>query len=210
LLIEFLNQQSAIHSQQFLVMTKRLIVGLTGASGVLYGIRALEMLKRLEFETHLILSQAAKATIAQETTWKVSEVEALASVAHDPRDIGATIASGSFQTQGMLIAPCSIKTLSAVAHSYSSDLMSRAADVCLKEGRPLLLLVREAPLHKGHLRLMLEAAEAGAIIYPPAPAFYGRPQSIDDLVMDTVGRALARLGIENKAYYHWPGMKEDG
>jgi flavin prenyltransferase len=191
-------------------MTKRLIVGLTGASGVLYGIRALEMLKRLEFETHLILSQAAKATIAQETTWKVSEVEALASVAHDPRDIGATIASGSFQTLGMLIAPCSIKTLSAVAHSYSSDLMSRAADVCLKEGRPLLLLVREAPLHKGHLRLMLEAAEAGAIIYPPAPAFYGRPQSIDDLVMDTVGRALARLGIENKAYYHWPGMKEDG
>jgi flavin prenyltransferase len=189
-------------------MTKRLIIGLTGASGVLYGIRALEMLKRLEFETHLILSQAAKATIAQETTWKVSEVEALASVAHDPRDIGATIASGSFQTQGMLIAPCSIKTLSAVAHSYSSDLMARAADVCLKEGRPLLLLVREAPLHKGHLRLMLEAAEAGAIIYPPTPAFYTRPQSIDDLVVDTVGRALARLGIENEAYYHWPGMRE--
>jgi len=187
-------------------MTKRLIVGLTGASGVLYGIRALEMLKRLEFETHLILSQAAKATIAQETNWKVSDVEALASVAYDPRDIGATIASGSFKTQGMLIAPCSIKTLSAVAHSYSGDLMSRAADVCLKEGRPLLLLVREAPLHKGHLRLMLEAAEAGAIIYPPAPAFYGRPQSIDDLVMDTVGRVLARLGIENEAYYHWPGM----
>jgi len=191
-------------------MTKRLIVGLTGASGVIYGIRALEMLKRLEFESHLILSQAAKATIAQETTWKVSDVETLASVAHDPRDIGATIASGSFQTLGMLIAPCSIKTLSAVAHSYSADLMSRAADVCLKEGRPLVLLVRETPLHKGHLRLMLEAAEAGAIIYPPVPAFYGRPQSIDDLVMDTVGRAFARLGIENEAYYHWPGMKDDG
>jgi len=191
-------------------MTKRLIVGLTGASGVLYGIRALEILKRLEYETHLILSQAAKATIAQETAWKVSDVEALASVAHDPRDIGAAIASGSFQTLGMLIAPCSIKTLSAVAHSYSADLMSRAADVCLKEGRPLLLLVRETPLHKGHLRLMLEAAEAGAIIYPPLPAFYSRPQSIDDLVIDTVGRALARLGIENEAYYHWPGMKEDG
>lgn len=191
-------------------MTKRLIVGLTGASGVIYGIRALEMLKRLGFESHLILSQAAKATIAQETTWKVSDVEALASVAHDPRDIGATIASGSFQTLGMLIAPCSIKTLSAVAHSYSADLMSRAADVCLKEGRPLLLLVRETPLHKGHLHLMLEAAEAGAIIYPPVPAFYGRPQSIDDLVMDTVGRAFARLGIENEAYYHWSGMKEDG
>jgi len=191
-------------------MTKRLIIGLTGASGVIYGIRALEMLKRLEFETHLILSAAAKATIAQETTWKVSEVEALASVAYDPRDIGATIASGSFQTLGMLIAPCSIKTLSAVAHSYSSDLMSRAADVCLKEGRPLLLLVRETPLHKGHLRLMLEAAEAGAIIYPPAPAFYGRPQNIEDLVTGTVGRALARLGIDNEAYHRWPGMKEDG
>ena len=191
-------------------MTKRLIVGLTGASGVIYGIRALEMLKRLEFETHLILSPAAKATIAQETTWKVSEVEALGAVRHDHRDVGATIASGSFQTLGMLIAPCSIKTLSAVAHSYSSDLLSRAADVCLKEGRPLLLLVREAPLHKGHLRLMLEAAEAGAIIYPPAPAFYGRPQSIDDLVNGTVGRALARLGIDNEAYHRWAGMGEDG
>lgn len=190
-------------------MTKRLIVGITGASGVIYGIRALEMLKHLAYETHLILSQAAKATIAQETTWKVSEVEALASVAHDPRNIGAAIASGSFQTVGMLIAPCSIKTLSAVAHSYSADLMSRAADVCLKESRPLLLVVRETPLHKGHLRLMVEAAEAGAIIYPPVPAFYGQPQSIDDLVNGTVGRALARLGIENEAYYRWPGMGND-
>ncbi len=187
-------------------MPKRLIVGLTGASGVIYGIRALEMLKGSDIETHLILSLAAKATIAQETDWKVSDVETLASVRHDHRDVGATIASGSFLTTGMLIAPCSIKTLSAVANSYSNDLMSRAADVCLKEGRPLLLMVRETPLHRGHLRLMTQAAEAGAIIFPPVPAFYGKPQTIDDLVNGTVGRALARLGIDNDAYPKWKGM----
>jgi flavin prenyltransferase len=190
------------------MMTERLIVGITGASGVIYGIRALEMLKGLNVETHLILSPAAKATISQETIWKVSEVEALASVKYDHRDVGATLASGSFQTMGMLIAPCSIKTLSAVANSYSNDLMSRAADVCLKEGRPVVLLVRETPLHKGHLKLMLEAAEAGAIIFPPAPAFYGHPQTIDDLINGSVGRALARLGIENEAYFRWRGMGE--
>jgi len=187
-------------------MTRRLIVGITGASGVIYGNRALEMLKTLNVETHLVLSPAAKATIAQETGWKVSEVEALASAKHDHRDVGAALASGSFPTMGMLIAPCSVKTLSAVAHSYSTDLISRAADVCLKEGRPLLLLVRETPLHKGHLRLMLQAADAGAIVFPPVPAFYGHPKTIDDLVNGTVGRALARLGIENDAYYRWTGM----
>jgi len=187
-------------------MVRRLIVGITGASGAIYAIRALEMLKRAGVETHLVLSPAAKATIAQETDWKVSRVEALASVTYDHRDVGAALASGSFATLGMLIAPCSIKTLSAVAHSYSSDLIARAADVCLKEGRPLLLLVRETPVHIGHLRLMLAAAEAGAIIFPPVPAFYGRPQSVDDLVTGTIGRALARLGIENDAYYRWKGM----
>jgi len=145
-------------------------------------------------------------TIAQETDWKIGEVEALASVHHDHRDVGASIASGSFATQGMLIAPCSIKTLSAVAHSYSSDLLTRAADVCLKEGRPLLLMVRETPLHKGHLKLMLAAADAGAILFPPAPAFYGRPQTLDDLITATVGRALARLGVENSGYFEWKGM----
>jgi len=190
----------------------RLIVGITGASGVIYGIRALELLKPMDIETHLVLSPAAKATIAQETTWKVSDVEALASVRHDHRDVGASIASGSFQTMGMLIAPCSIKTLSAIANSYTNDLMSRAADVCLKEGRPLLLMVRETPLHKGHLKLMLAAADAGAIIFPPAPAFYGNPQSLDDIVNRTVGRALARLGIDNEAYHWWKGMgnKDEG
>lgn len=187
-------------------MPKRLIVGITGASGVIYGIRALEMLRGLDFETHLVLSPAARVTIAQETQWKIGEVEALATVRHDHRDVGASIASGSFVTHGMLIAPCSIKTLSAVAHSYSNDLLSRAADVCLKEGRPLALMVRETPLHKGHLKLMLAAADAGAIIFPPVPAFYGRPQTLDDVINATVGRALSRLGIENDAYFQWTGM----
>jgi 4-hydroxy-3-polyprenylbenzoate decarboxylase len=190
-------------------MSARLIVGITGASGVIYGIRALEMLKAAGVETHLVLSPAAKATIAQETDWKVSDVEGLATVRHDHRDVGATIASGSFVSAGMLITPCSIKTLSAVANSFSADLMSRAADVCLKEGRPLLLMVRETPLHVGHLKLMLAAAEAGAIIFPPAPAFYGRPQTLDDVVDATVGRALARLGIDNDAYHRWQGMGAD-
>jgi 4-hydroxy-3-polyprenylbenzoate decarboxylase len=187
-------------------MTKRLIVGITGASGVIYGIRALQMLKAADVETHLVLSPAAKVTLAQETDWKVSDVLALASVNHDHRDVGATIASGSFVTGGMLIAPCSVKTLSAVANSYSSDLMSRAADVCLKEGRPVLLMLRETPLHLGHIRLMAQAAEAGAILFPPVPAFYVNPKTVDDIVNGTVGRALARLGIENEAYTKWRGM----
>jgi 4-hydroxy-3-polyprenylbenzoate decarboxylase len=187
--------------------TSRLIVAITGASGVIYGIRALELLRAAQVETHLILSPAAKATIAQETDWKVSDVEALAAVRHDHRDVGASIASGSFKTAGMLIAPCSIKTLSAVAHSYSSDLTARAADVCLKEGRPLLLMVRETPLHTGHLKLMLAASETGAIVFPPVPAFYGRPASLDVVVTATVGRALARLGIENDAFHQWQGMQ---
>jgi len=190
-------------------MPKRMVVGITGASGVIYGIRALELLRAAAVETHLVLSPAGRVTIAQETSWKTSEVEALATVHHDHRDIGASIASGSFVTQGMLIAPCSIKTLSAVANSYSDDLLSRAADVCLKEGRPLLLMVRETPLHKGHRKLMLAAAYAGAIIFPPVPAFYGRPQTVDDMVSATVGRALARLGIENGGYFEWTGMGRD-
>ena len=184
----------------------RLIVALTGASGVIYGIRALELLRAAAVETHLVLSPAAKATIAQETDWKVSDVEALATIHHDHRNIGASIASGSFKTAGMLVAPCSIKTLSAVAHSYSSDLTARAADVCLKEGRPVLLMVRETPLHAGHLKLMLAAAEAGAILFPPVPAFYERPASLDAVVTATVGRALARLGLDNDAFHEWQGM----
>src|SRR5215510_14260153 len=188
-------------------MANRLIIGISGASGVIYGIRLLETLAQdKSIETHLVLSPAAKATIAQETAWKVSDVESLADVVHTPGNIGASIASGSFQTRGMIVAPCSIKTLSAIAHSYDDDLLTRAADVQLKEGRPVLLLVRETPLHIGHLRLMVQAAENGAIIMPPAPAFYGNPKTIDDLVNGTVGRALARIGIQNTLYFEWLGM----
>ena len=152
-------------------------------------------------------SAAARATIAQETSWKISEVEALAAAVHNPSDIGASIASGSFVTMGMVIAPCSIKTLSAVANSYSNDLISRAADVCLKEARPLILCVRETPFHLGHLRLMTQAAESGATILPPIPAFYGRPTSIDEIIDGTIGRILLRLGIDNELYTKWKGMK---
>ncbi|MCL4793969.1 MAG: UbiX family flavin prenyltransferase [Bryobacteraceae bacterium] len=192
-------------------MKPRLIIGISGASGVIYGIRALEALRQAgEVETHLVLSPAARATIAQETGLRAKDVEDLADVVHPPGNIGASIASGSFETLGMLVAPCSIKTLSAIAHSFSADLMARAADVQLKEGRPVVLLVRETPLHTGHLRLMLQAAENGAVIMPPVPAFYGGPHSIDDLVNSTVGRALARVGIRNRMFSEWSGMANPG
>jgi 4-hydroxy-3-polyprenylbenzoate decarboxylase len=185
----------------------RLIVAITGASGVIYGIRAMETLaKDATLETHLILTAAARATIAQETDWKTRDVEALASVVHPSSNIGASIASGSFETMGMLVAPCSIKTLSAIANSYSAELVARAADVQLKEGRPVVLLVRETPLHAGHLRLMQQAAENGAIIMPPVPAFYTRPKTLDDLINATVGRALARAGVRNALCFEWLGM----
>jgi 4-hydroxy-3-polyprenylbenzoate decarboxylase len=191
-------------------MTQRLIIGISGASGVIYGIRTLEALAQdKSIETHLVLTPSAKATISQETEWSVSAVEALADVVHKPGDIGASIASGSFTTMGMIIAPCSIKTLSGIANSYDADLMTRAADVQLKEGRPVLLLVRETPLHIGHLRLMVQAAENGAMIMPPAPAFYGNPKTVDDIVNGTVGRALARIGVQNRLYFEWLGMGKD-
>ena len=186
---------------------RRLIVAITGASGVIYGIRLLETLARDgAVETHLILTPAGRATMAQETAWKPKDVEALASVVHANTNIGASIASGSFETLGMIVAPCSVKTLSAIANSYSADLVARAADVQLKEGRPVVLLVRETPLHAGHLRLMQQAAGNGAVIMPPVPAFYGRPKTLDDVVNSTVGRALARLGLSNRLYFEWLGM----
>ncbi len=188
-------------------MPERLIVAISGASGAIYGIRLLEALAQSDaIETHLIISPSARATIVQETAWSVRQVEALADVVHKPEDIGASIASGSFQTRGMIVAPCSIKMLSAVATSYNADLLARAADVQLKEGRPVLLLLRETPLHIGHLRLCVQAAENGAIIMPPVPAFYNAPQTIDDIVNHTVGRALARIGIQNDLYFEWLGM----
>ena len=188
-------------------MSRRLIVAISGASGAIYGIRLLEVARRIpDLERHLIVSPAAKATISQETTWALRDVEAMADVVHSDANIGASISSGSFQTMGMIVAPCSIKALSAIANCYGADLIARAADVQLKEGRPVLLLVRETPLHIGHLRLAVQAAENGAIIMPPVPAFYGRPSTIDDIVNHTVGRALARIGLENELHAVWTGM----
>ncbi|NLF74421.1 MAG: UbiX family flavin prenyltransferase [Chloroflexi bacterium] len=188
--------------------SNRLIVGISGASGAILGIRLLEALRQDDsIETHLILTDAAKITIAQETGWKISDVEALADEVHKAGNIGASIASGSFQTKGMVVVPCSIKSLSAIAHSYADDLLARAADVQLKEGRPLVLVVRESPLHLGHLRLMVQAAEIGAVILPPMPAFYSEPQSLDDMINGIVGRILLRLGIANDLYSEWLGLR---
>ncbi|MGB9674374.1 MAG: UbiX family flavin prenyltransferase [Anaerolineales bacterium] len=181
----------------------RLIVGISGASGVILGIRLLEILKTLAVETHLILTPSARVTIQQETDYKINDILGLADVHYAYHDIGAAIASGSFPTRGMVVIPCSIKSLSAIANSYAEDLLTRAADVTLKEGRPLLLVVREAPLHAGHLRLMTLADQAGAIIFPPVPAFYTHPNSVADIVDNIVGRVLARLGIENDYYQVW-------
>lgn len=184
---------------------QKVIVAITGASGAILGIRTLELLKEAGIETHLIISRAARQTINSETDWKVTDVNALASVCYEPQDIGARIASGSFVTEGMLVVPCSIKTLSGVANSYANDLVVRAADVCLKEGRKLILVVRETPLHPGHLRLMQQAARSGAVIFPPVPAFYGKAQTVDELVTNLAGRILLRLGIENDGYHPWSG-----
>jgi len=187
---------------------KRLIIGMSGASGQIYGIRLLQALHAVgDVETHLVLTPAARVTIVQETDWTPRRVEALADVVYRPGDIGAAIASGSFVTAGMIVAPCSIKSLSAVAHSYTNDLLARAADVQLKEGRPVLLLVRETPLHVGHLELLLQAARIGCVIFPPVPAFYSRPQTLDDIVTGTVGRVLARIGLHNELYHHWAGTR---
>jgi 4-hydroxy-3-polyprenylbenzoate decarboxylase len=199
------NQQSTIHNLQSSI-PPRLVVGITGASGVILGIRLLEMLRPMAIETHLVLSPAARVTISQETGWKVSDVLGLADITYNHQDIGAAIASGSFTTMGMVVIPCSIKTLSGIANSFAEDLIVRAADVTLKEGRPLVLVVRETPLHLGHIRLMELAAQAGAVIFPPVPAFYAHPQTLDETVTHTVGRVLARLGIENEGYEEWKGL----
>lgn len=186
---------------------RRIIVAVTGASGAIYGVRALQVLREIEdVEIHLILSAAARITLHQETDWKAAEVEKLAHVHHAPANIGASIASGSFPTDGMIVIPCSIKTLSGIANSYTDDLITRAADVTLKEGRPLVLVVRETPLHRGHLRLMDLAARAGAVIFPPVPAMYTRPASVDELVDHTVRRALARLGLGDIPFPVWKGL----
>lgn len=187
-------------------MTKRIIVGISGASGAIFGVRALEMLARIdEVETHLVISSGARTTIAMETDRTAEDVGALADVVHKDSNLAASISSGSFATDGMLVAPCSIKTLSAIATSYADNLLARAADVTLKERRPLVLLFRETPLHLGQIRLMAQATEAGAIVMPPVPAFYHRPQTIDDIVDQTVGRALDQLGLEAPEVSRWSG-----
>jgi flavin prenyltransferase len=185
---------------------KRLVIGITGASGAVYGIRLLELLRDTpDVEPHLIVSDSAKRTILEETDVSVAEVEALAARRYNNKDIGAAVASGSFKTAGMVIAPCSIKTAAAVAHCTADTLIARAADVTLKEGRPLILLVRETPLHLGHLRVLTALAEMGAVILPPMPAFYHRPKQIDDLINHTLARVLDRLGIAQTLVPEWQG-----
>ena len=187
---------------------KRLIVGLSGASGAIYGVRLLQVLRNVaEVETHLVMSQAARQTLSLETDLTLRDVQALADVVHDARDIAASISSGSFKTAGMVILPCSIKTLSGIVNSYTDTLVTRAADVVLKERRPLVLCVRETPLHLGHLRLMTQAAELGAVIMPPVPAFYHRPQTLDDIINQTVNRVLDQFDIDlpEDLFTRWQG-----
>lgn len=183
--------------------TPRLIIGMSGASGAAYGIRLLEVLKASPVETHLVMSRAAAMTIAYETDHTAEGVRALADVNYPIGDVGAAIASGSYRTTGMVIAPCSIKTLSEVATCNTGNLLSRAADVVLKERRRLVLLVRETPLHTGHLRMMTQASESGAVIMPPVPAFYSRPETLDDMVDHTVGRVLDLFDIDNELVKRW-------
>ena len=184
----------------------RLVVGLTGASGSVYGIRLLEVLRgSVDVQTHLVISAAGKRTIVEETRYSVADVEGLAHHRYDVRDIGASIASGYFRTLGMVVAPCSIRTASAIASCHSDTLVSRAADVTLKEGRPLILVVRETPLHLGHLRVLTSLAEMGAVILPPMPAFYNRPKDLDDIVNHTVARVLDRLNLPQTLVAEWRG-----
>src|SRR5512145_470772 len=183
---------------------RRVVVGISGASGSIYGIRLLEELRKDgSLELHLVVSASGKRTLALETSRTLREVEGLAHVVYDDKDIGASLASGSFRTAGMMIAPCSIKTLAAIAACHADTLIARAADVTLKEGRPLLALVRETPLHVGHLRQMLAFAEMGGIVFPPVPAFYQKPQSVDDIVSHTVARVLERVGLAHEPVAEW-------
>ena len=190
------------------IKLRRLIIGISGATGAIYGVRLLQVLKTApDIETHLVMSKAAERTITYETDLTIPQVRAMADASYNVADIGATISSGSFPVEGMIIAPCSMKTLAAVAHSLSIDLLGRAADVTLKERRPLALVVREAPLHLGHLRLMVQAAEMGAIIVPPVPAFYNFPKTLDDIINHTAGRILDLFHIDVDIVKRWQGMQ---
>ena len=188
---------------------RRIIVGISGSSSPIYGIRTLAALARIsDVETHLILSEGAHVSIKYEAPeWTIADITALADVTHDPRNMAAAVSSGSFKTDGMVVVPCSMKTLSGIAHSYSTDLITRAADVCLKERRRLVVVARETPLHRTHLLNMLAVTDMGGIILPPIPGFYAQPKTIEDLVDHTVGKILDALGIENETFTRWAGKE---
>ena len=188
-------------------MKKRLIVGITGATGAVYGVEILKMLKSEGWESHLVLSDAGALNVWHELKMKRKDVEKLADVAYHPKDIAATISSGSYLTEGMVVAPCSMKTLAAVAHAHADDLLSRAADVVLKERRRLVLVPRETPLNLAHLRNMAQVTEMGGIIFPPVPAFYALPKTLEDLVAHTVARVLDLFGVHSARLSRWQGMK---
>jgi len=200
--------RSGVNPGRLAVMAKRLIVGITGATGVAYGVRLLEALRRSRgWQSHLVLSEAGVLTAWQELGMKRKDIERLADVAYSPRDVAAALASGSFITEGMVIAPCSMKTLAAVAHAHADDLVSRAADVVLKERRRLVLLARETPLNLAHLRNMVAVSEMGAIVFPPVPALYAKPKSIEEMIDHTVARVLDLFGIRSPKLRRWQGMK---
>jgi 4-hydroxy-3-polyprenylbenzoate decarboxylase len=186
----------------------KLVVGVSGASGAIYGVRILEVLKKAGVETHLVMSDSGKRTIAYETDYSVEQVKDLATHVHSINDVGACISSGSFKHNGMVIAPCSIKTLSALAHSFNTNLLIRAADVTLKERRKLVLMVRETPLHLGHLRLMTQVTETGAVLVPPLPAFYHRPQTLEDIIIQSVNKALDQFDLDLNLFKRWTGNEE--
>jgi 4-hydroxy-3-polyprenylbenzoate decarboxylase len=184
---------------------RRIIVGISGASGTVYGLAVLRGLRAAGVETHLIMSDGARRTMELETELSFSDFAAETSVVHDVRNLAASISSGSFRTDGMVVVPCSIKSASSIANSLNGDLLTRAADVCLKERRLLVLVVRETPLHLGHLRIMTQLAEVGAVLLPPIPAMYAKPQSVDDIIAHTAGKVLDQFGIDNSLFSRWNG-----
>lgn len=203
-----LREQNILTEYRMAMENQRLVIGISGASGAALGIRLLQACQSRKLETHLVISKAGEITIAQETDFTVSEVKALASHVHKSADIGAAIASGSYPTLGMVVAPCSIRSMSEIATGVTSSLLTRAADVCLKERRKLILAVRETPFHTGHLRTLTQLSEMGAIIAPPVPAFYTRPQTTDEIVDQFTGHLLRLMGIENDLAREWRGLKD--
>ncbi|WP_394044097.1 UbiX family flavin prenyltransferase [Roseixanthobacter liquoris] len=189
---------------------RRMIVGISGATGIVYALRILEALRLLDIKTHLVMSKPGERTLAHETGLKVRDVRAMADFSYSDADIGAAIASGSFRTMGMIVAPCSVRSLSAIATGNTDGLLTRAADVCLKERRRTVLMFRETPLHAGHIRAMAQATESGAILFPPVPAFYDRPASLDEMVNHTVGRVLDLYDLDAGLFHRWGGQAEAG